>query len=206
MTSSSLCHDDDVMRSCHMLCSSHTLTQINCLAYRVQCSVSRSCRAYLRAFTFQWEKLKAHRDELNEQAETAEYQIATISQEYRKVFQEKDSELRRLKTENQSLKEQQKRLIPQDDSGTLSPLKELAKPRFSHSNELHQKEISFGGGDGVGDRGLGDAGDVVMVDGWGEEFHDFGDVAQSEINQLQSELGSLKVECQHWKAVAQEKV
>lgn len=163
-------------------------------------------------FTFQWEKLKQHRDELNEQAETAEYQIATISQEYRKIFQEKDSELRRLKTENQSLKEQQKRLIPQSDSGSLSPLKELAKTQlFSQSNELQRKEISFGEVAGVTERGLGDSGaggDVMMVDGWGEEFHDFGDVvsSQSEINRLQSELGSLKVECQHWKAVAQEKV
>jgi len=170
-----------------------------------------SCRAYLRVFTFQWAKLKQHRDELNEQAETAEYQIATISQEYRKIFQEKDSELRRLKTENQSLKEQQKRLIPQSDSGSLSPLKELAKTQFSQSNELQREEISFGDVAGVTERGLGDAGaggDVMMVDGWGEEFHDFGDVvsSQSEINRLQSELGSLKVECQHWKAVAQEKV
>ncbi len=44
-------------------------------------------------------------------------------------------------------------------------------------------------------------------EGW-EEFHDFGDLvsSQSEINRLQSELGRLGVECQHWRAAAEEKV
>ena len=156
---------------------------------------------YLTVVHFQWEKLKKHSEELNERAETAEYQIATISQEYRKLFQDKDSELRRLKTENENLKEQQKRLIPLDGSVTQSPLKELA-------TQLQQKEFSFGGFDDVSGGGLGGTGGAMMVDGWGEEFHDFSDVvsSQSEINRLQSELGSLKVECQHWKTVAQEKV
>ena len=38
----------------------------------------------------QWEKLQRRNEELGERADTAEYQIATISQEYRKLIQEKD--------------------------------------------------------------------------------------------------------------------
>lgn len=38
----------------------------------------------------QQEKAKQLKDELIERAETAEFQIATLSQEYRKIFQEKD--------------------------------------------------------------------------------------------------------------------
>ena len=38
----------------------------------------------------QWEKLQRHSEEVRERAETAECQIAAISQEYRKLIQEKD--------------------------------------------------------------------------------------------------------------------
>ena len=40
--------------------------------------------------SLQWEKLQRHSEEVRERAETAECQIATISQEYRKLIQEKD--------------------------------------------------------------------------------------------------------------------
>ena len=60
----------------------------------------------------QWEKLKKHSEELNERAETAEYQVGTISQEYRKLFQDKDSELRRLKTENENPEGAAKKVDP----------------------------------------------------------------------------------------------
>ena len=39
---------------------------------------------------WQWEKLQKHSEEVRERAETAECQIAAISQEYRKLIQEKD--------------------------------------------------------------------------------------------------------------------
>ena len=38
----------------------------------------------------QWEKLQKYSEEVHERAETAECQIAAISQEYRKLIQEKD--------------------------------------------------------------------------------------------------------------------
>lgn len=38
----------------------------------------------------QWEKLQKHSEEVRERAETAECQIAAISQEYRKLLQERD--------------------------------------------------------------------------------------------------------------------
>ena len=38
----------------------------------------------------QWERLKAHNDELSERADTAELQISTFAQEYRKRFQDKE--------------------------------------------------------------------------------------------------------------------
>lgn len=155
----------------------------------------------------QWEKLKGHNEELSERAETAEYQIATISQEYRKLLQERDEELRRLKVDREKLREQQKGLVHGNDSSDSlqSPLKELASSRFfgedliststSHLPNVHN-------GPGGGDDGL----EGVDLEGGG--FHDFGDVisSQSEINRLQTELARLKAECQHWKSTAQQKV
>ena len=38
----------------------------------------------------QWERVKQHNEELSERADTAEFQISTISKEYRKLFQEKE--------------------------------------------------------------------------------------------------------------------
>ena len=38
----------------------------------------------------QWEKLQRHSEEVRERAETAECQITTISQEYKKLIQERD--------------------------------------------------------------------------------------------------------------------
>ena len=42
---------------------------------------------------------------------------------------------------------------------------------------------------------------------WGE-YHDFGDIisSQGEINRLQLELSKVKVESQHWRTLAEEKV
>ena len=92
-------------------------------------------------------------------------------------------------------------MIPLDGSLMQSPLKELAA-------QSQQTGFSFGVFDDVSSGEVGGAGGAMNLDGWGEEFHDFSDVvsSQSEINRLQSELGSLKVECQHWKTIAQEKV
>lgn len=148
--------------------------------------------------------MKKHNEELNERAETAEYQIATISQEYRKLLHERDEELRRLKVDREKLREQQKGLVHGKDGLTPhSPLKQLASSQFFSDDivfagtGLNQSNIQ----NGPGGRFEG----VDLEDG---EFHDFGDVvsSQSEINRLQLELARLKVECQHWKTVAQQKV
>jgi len=45
---------------------------------------------FVYLLSLQQEKAQKHKDELSERAETAEFQIATLSQEYRKLFQEKD--------------------------------------------------------------------------------------------------------------------
>ena len=47
-------------------------------------------RGVLFSFLLQWEKLQRHGEEAQERAETTECQIAAISQEYRKLIQEKD--------------------------------------------------------------------------------------------------------------------
>lgn len=156
----------------------------------------------------QWEKLKKHSEELGERAETAEYQIATISQEYRKLLQERDEELRRLKVDRENLREQQKGLVHGKDSGLnpQSPLKELASSSQFFSEELVSGSTSHRSSIHNGPNGGDDGFEGVDLEGG--DFHDFGDVisSQSEINRLQSELARLKVECRHWKTATQQKV
>ena len=116
------------------------------------------------------------------------------------MIQERDEELRRLKVDNATLKEQRKGLGGSDEA--QSPLKELAKVNFFENedillaNNLESVNIEMGE----------DLGDQSRM--FGEEFHDFGDVisSQGEINRLQSELAKVKMNCQHWKRTAQEKV
>lgn len=135
------------------------------------------------------------------------------------------NELRRLKAVNENLKEEQKRLLPEGGL-TQSPLKELANMRFFPPGEeegtsLSAPNFSLGReefGTRRGDLVMGDGGAGVPVgagdsggsgNGWAEEeFHDFGDVisSQGEINRLQSELARVRVECQHWRTLAKEKV
>ena len=67
-------------------------------------------------------------EERGEQAETAEFQVATISQEYRKLIESRDAEIRRLKTENQKLRDDAKGFAHYDPH---SPLKELAELQLS---------------------------------------------------------------------------
>lgn len=122
------------------------------------------------------------------------------------------------------MKEQQRKFVASDES--QSPLKELAGKRFFPKSE----EIGEGGRRGEGgDQGMWEAavlepvgvvegggweggggggrGEIGVEEEWGE-YHDFGDVisSQEEINRLQLELSRVKVENQHWKRLAEEKV
>ena len=127
---------------------------------------------------------------------------------------------------NENLKEEQKRLLP-GDGLTQSPLKELANMRFFPPSEEEGGRLSAPGfslgreefGTKRDNLAMGDSGAGVPVgvvgdgggsgNGWAEEeFHDFGDVisSQGEINRLQSELARVRVECQHWRTLAKEKV
>ncbi len=138
--------------------------------------------------------MKEHSTELTERAETAEYQVSTISQEYRKLLEDRDTEIRRLKTENGKLKDQSKGYV-YSPINLNSPLKELALdmgPVPPHS----QGEAMGGGGQY----------ESVDIGGAGEEWaghynDDFSDVisSQSEINRLQSELAKVCLELQHWR-------
>lgn len=132
-------------------------------------------------------KIKSHNEELNERLETAECQIATISQEYRKLLSDRDTELKRYKSENDKLREERKHFV--DSISPNSPLKRLVDP-FGNGGMFETVDIS-----GSMDGGVGWAGD---------ELQDFSDVvnSQGEINRLQSDLAKLKIECQHWKDTA----
>ena len=140
---------------------------------------------------------------MNERAETAEYQIATISKEYRKLLQEKDEELRRLKVDQEKLREQQRGFVGSKDGvSPQSPLKELVSSQFFTRDLVasnHGSVLSNGPRDGL---------EAVDLEDDRGDFHDFGDIvsSQSEINRLQSELAKVKVESQHWKTLAQQKV
>ena len=160
---------------------------------------------FLNLILVQWEKLKKHNEELGERAETAEYQIATISKEYRKLLQERDEELRRLKVDQEKLREQQKGFVGgKDGVSPHSPLKELVSSQF-FSQDLIGPAVSSRRDSLL--NGPRDGLEAVDLDDQGD-FHDFGDVvsSQREINRLQSELAKLKVESQHWKTQAQQKV
>ena len=106
--------------------------------------------------------------------------------------------------DQERLKEQQKGLVHGKDGHTpQSPLKELASAQFFSEGLMtgatsHRSNVHNGSGGGFEGVDLEDGGD----------FHDFGDVisSQGEINRLQSELARLKVESQHWKTMAQQKV
>ena len=140
---------------------------------------------------------------MNERAETAEYQIATISKEYRKLLQERDEELRRLKVDQEKLREQQRGFVGSKDGvSPQSPLKELVSSQFFTRDLVassHGSVLSNGPRDGL---------EAVDLEDDRGDFHDFGDIvsSQSEINRLQSELAKVKVESQHWKTLAQQKV
>lgn len=142
-------------------------------------------------------------------------------------------ELRRLKVENQGLREQQKRWVASGSSVPSSPLKELASVELFGSQDhapsgqappLPWSEArvepatgslgQFVGQDGGRHDGWGgkkgdvvDGGGGVMSD-WEDAFQNFSDVvkSQNEISRLQSELSRQRMECQHWRSIAQEKV
>ena len=85
-----------------------------------------------------------------------------------------------------------------------SPLKELA------SSQFFSQDLMATGAPGNKDlllNGQRDGLEAVNLDDHGD-FHDFGDIvtSQREINRLQSELAKLKIESQHWKSQAQQKV
>lgn len=144
---------------------------------------------------FQLLKLRDHSDEQKERTETAEYQISTISQEYRKLLESRDVEIRRLKTENDKLREEMKRFAYDDVSELHSPLKLLAQLQLSDSDVVDRDLESV-------DIGVGGGGE------WTEQYHeDFSDVisSQAEINRLRSELTKLRMEVR-CKTVAADKV
>lgn len=192
------------MYNVHVCYCMHTMYTCENATYIVHVHVS-----------MQWDKVKKHSEEQSERAETAEYQIATISQEYRKLLHERDEELRRLKVDREKLKEQQKGLVVHgklDGLSPQSPLKELASAQFFSEDLLtatksHHSSIHNGpGAGGVGGAGGGEGFEAIDLEEG--NFHDFDDVisSQSEINRLQSELARLKAESHHWKAVAHQKV
>ena len=147
----------------------------------------------------QLRKLKEHSDEQKERAETAEFQIATISLEYRKLVESKDAEIRQLKTVSEKWKEEVKYHHTPDPH---SPLKELAQLQFSSSQLAAEP-----GGEAVG-RSYTSV-DIGGDEEWtGHYEEDFSDVisSQAEINRLRLELTKVKTELQHWKMTAGEKV
>ena len=119
--------------------------------------------------------------------ETSEYQISTISQEYRKLLQEKEEALNKVRADNERLRQEHKHLM--SDATAQSPLQELAGGGPFFQNGGGFETIDLGGGE------------------WAEgDYHNFSDVvtSQSTINQLQSELARVKVECQHWRELAEQ--
>ena len=87
----------------------------------------------------------------------------------------KQNELRRLKNENETLKEEQRRLLSRD----------------SYHHGVPSEEFLFTSGDDLNNnQDIQDVSDMIR--------------SQGEINRLQAELATVRMECLHWKAVVQE--
>lgn len=141
---------------------------------------------------FQLVKLREHSDEQKERTETAEYQISTISQEYRKLVESRDAEIRHLKTENEKLREEAKGFSYDSTPHPHSPLKQLAQLNDTGIMGRELESVDIGGGRE-----------------WLEQYHeDFSDVitSQAEINGLRSELTKVRMELQCCKSMAEDKV
>lgn len=142
--------------------------------------------------------MKQNSDEHNERAETAEYQISTISQEYRKLLESRDAEIRRLKIEKEKFQEQAKGIVCGSNTHDLnSPLKELAQFHLSGSDTVSNSGVNY------------ESVDIEGGEEWvGQYNDDFSDIisSQAEINQLRLEMSKVRMESQHWKTMAEDKV
>jgi len=132
----------------------------------------------------QHEKLKRHCDEQKDRADTAECQIASISQEYRKLLDNRDLEIRRLKTNNEALRNQK------NETEGASTLRELARGQDQQPGEV-----------GVSRAGIRESVDMGMDLEWagltqyGEEFAGSLD-PQAELDHVRQEMGRLRAELQ----------
>ncbi len=130
----------------------------------------------------QFNKLKLHCVEVTERLETSECQISTISQEYRKLLQEKENELNRLKANNVKLRQEHKQMVNDD----TTPLKELAGDGEYFENGGGFETVDLVGGNEVEWMGEYPVHDVVTT--------------QETITQLQTELAKVRGECEHWRS------
>lgn len=137
--------------------------------------------------------MKLHCEEQKDRAETAEYQIASISQEYRKLISTRDAEIRRLKTETETLRDKTK---TEDDA---SPLKELA---LGSGQPVPGGEREGGGRDVIVDGAY----DSVDLDGELEWAGlQYGNIymgsldPHTEVVQMRQEMASLREELKNCK-------
>ncbi len=130
----------------------------------------------------QLEKTKLYCEELTERLETSEYQISTISQEYRRLLHDKEDELNRVKADNVKLRQENKHLV-----NDTTPLKELAGDGqfFDNNGGFESIDLVGGNGEWMGEYPVND---VVT--------------SRETITQLQSELTRVRAESEHWKSQA----
>lgn len=161
-------------------------------------------------YQIELERLKKRNEELEERSDTAEYQVASINQEYRKLLQEKDEEVKKLREQCKEMKEQQKKLVFSSSESNL----------FAVTQNINKEQKSFSAAGGLAtfqDVNLGEqtesdgvsGQEFEWMEGWGNEDVDFdvpGLQSQSHVTQLQSEFARLQVECQHWKDYAKQRL
>ena len=136
-----------------------------------------------------------HCEEQKDRAETAECQLSNISQEYRTRIGSRDAEIRRLKTENERLR---------NETRGSSPLRQLAQTHMSRSGgaltHLAQGRIETGFHGMDQDEGLD----------WNSHYDasGFNDIisSQTEIESLRQELSREREALQLCKSAAHHKV
>ncbi|XP_022088979.1 thyroid receptor-interacting protein 11-like isoform X2 [Acanthaster planci] len=119
------------------------------------------------------ERLKDLNHELADKAEASELQINTISQQYRRVLQEKHDELSVLKQQQQALQDVQQSMLAASTTAAAS---------ITHSTSTSSLSGSLVSSDEH------DFGDVIS--------------SQHEINRLSNEVSRLRSECEHWRQMA----
>ncbi|XP_019855242.1 PREDICTED: thyroid receptor-interacting protein 11-like isoform X1 [Amphimedon queenslandica] len=144
-------------------------------------------------YTTELVRLRKSNEEYRERAEAAEYQVVSNKEQYLKLLQEQEANGEKLKEQLKEMKSDQRKIV-------------MATRSDSNLTSLEQKSGALSLGLVPPHTSTGEGLEWSGAD-WNEETDfEYLEVSQSKLSQLQSELARVRVECQHWKELAQDRV